>query len=94
MSKKLYLIHCGYYDKTIGNGIFENHTNFFVTAESLLSAKQKAKESTLFKDKHMHIDGLQEVQAVDGYRIELVLDTTLSNETKIENTNYRQLAET
>lgn len=94
MPQKLFLIQCGYYDKTIGSGIFENHTNFFVAAENPTHAKQKAKDNILFKDQHMHIDGLQEIHAVDGHRIELVPDSTLSNETKIENTNYRQLAET
>ncbi len=67
---KLYLAHCGYYDNT-GYGIYESHTNFFVVAEDEKKAKAKAKNLPAFIDKKMHIDGLQEIDVVDGYQVQL-----------------------
>ena len=71
---KLYLIHAGYYDhKNIG-GLYEQHTNYFVVAQNLKAAKGQALENLFFKKKKMHIDGIQEINVVDGYRIQLVKD--------------------
>lgn len=70
----LYLAHCGYYDKDIADGINEFHVNLHVAADSLEKAKQNVRLNSLFMDKKMHIDGLQEVRKVSGFRIELVND--------------------
>ena len=89
---RLYLIHCGFYDKDVGCGIFESHTNFFIVAKDANHAKKKVKENKTFQTKKMHIDGLQEIHAVDGYRISLEYDESLNDDGKIQNLHYRDLA--
>ena len=69
---KLYLIHSGYYDPKIMNGLFEQHTNYFVVAENVKEAKKKARLNSTYKKKKMHIDGIQELNIIDGYHIKLV----------------------
>ena len=68
---KLYLIHAGYYDPAIMSGLYEHHINFFVAAENVSSAKKNALENPVYKKYKMHIDSIQELNAVDGYSIEL-----------------------
>jgi len=77
---KLYLIHVGYYDPDIMEGLYEQHVNYFVVAENVVDAKKKARENTIYKKKKMHIDGIQELKIIDGYRINLIKDD-LSNDT-------------
>jgi len=88
----LYLAHCGFYDTAIGDGVYEIHTNFFVCANSFDDAKLKTKQLPKFKEKRMHIDGLQEIQMVDGYKITVEYDGTSKSQTIIPNNRYRQLA--
>ena len=38
----LYMIHVGFYDPDIMDGLYEQHTNYFVVAEDIKDAKQKA----------------------------------------------------
>jgi len=69
---KLFLAHCGFYDQALAEGgrnIFESHHNFYVAAADAAAAKAQVKEKPLFKDKKMHVDGLHEISAVDGYRV-------------------------
>ena len=54
---KLYLVHAGFYDDNISSGFYESHTNYFVVASSVKSAKSKARSIKEYKDKEMHIDG-------------------------------------
>ena len=68
---KLFLIHVGFYDPAIMDGIYEQHSNYFVTAENINDAKRKARKKSIYKMKKMHIDGIQEINIVDGYRITL-----------------------
>ena len=68
---KLYLIHVGFYDPDIMDGLYEQHSNYFVVAENIKKAKQKARNNTFYTMKKMHIDGIQEINVVDGYRIKL-----------------------
>ena len=68
---KLFLIHVGFYDTEIMDGIYEQHSNYFVAAENIKDAKRKAKKKSIYKMKEMHIDGIQEINIVDGYRITL-----------------------
>ena len=42
---KLFLIHTGYYDKNIGDGFYEQHSNIFITAKDALSAREKVKKN-------------------------------------------------
>ena len=69
---KLYLIHVGFYDPSIMQGLYEQHANYFVVAENVKDAKKKAKQNSIYKKKKMHIDGIQELKIIDGYRIKLV----------------------
>lgn len=89
---KLFLVHCGFYDSEISDGLYESHTNFFVAAESFEDARTKAKLLKEFQAKRMHVDGLQEIQAVDGFKIQLEPDATLINKTMIINFKHRDLA--
>ena len=77
---KLYLIHVGFYDPDIMEGLYEQHANYFVVAKNVVDAKKKARENTIYKKKKMHIDGIQELKIIDGYRINLIKDD-LSNDT-------------
>ena len=36
---KLFMVHVGYYDKSIGEGLYETHLNYFVAAEDAKDAK-------------------------------------------------------
>ena len=71
---KLYLIHSGFYDPKLMGGLYEQHINFFVVAINIHEAKLKAKKNTIFNKKKMHIDGIQEINVIDGYRIKLESD--------------------
>ena len=74
---KLYLIHVGYYDTEIMDGLYEQHTNYFVVAKNVKDAKKKARQNSTYKKKKMHIDGIQELNIIDGYQIKLVdIDST------------------
>ena len=85
---KLYLIHTGYYDKSIGDGFYEQHTNIFIVAKSVHDAKEKVKENKEFVDKKMHIDGIKEIENIDGYNIEL---KETKEEEKIKSYNHHQV---
>ena len=66
---KLFLAHCGFYDKNISGGFYESHTNYFVVAPNAKEAKNRTKEIPEYKNKKMHIDGIREVDVVGDYRI-------------------------
>lgn len=87
---KLYLVHCGFYNETWGRGIFENHTNFFVVAENPVAARTQVKNSAEAKNHRMHIDGVIEIQQVDGYRV--TLEKTTSDDTQLISVMDRELA--
>ena len=73
---KLYLVHAGFYDDNVSSGFYESHTNYFVVADNVKSAKLKARSIKEYRDKKMHIDGIMEVNEVDGYNINLLpIDT-------------------
>lgn len=92
MKRMLYLVHCGFYDPDLCDGIYESHVNFFVAASSNEEARAQAKRLPDFKVKRMHIDGLQEISAVTGFRIELTEDSTLGEKTVIISHKHRDLA--
>ena len=69
---KLYLVHAGFYDKNISDGFYESHTNYFVAANDIKEAKKKAKLEPEFKKKKMHIDGIRELNEIQGYSIKLI----------------------
>lgn len=71
--------------------MFELHTNFFVVAEDFAAAKAKAKANPGFKHKKMHVDGLQWLEAVDGFRVELSEDSALEGKSNLYNQRYAEL---
>ena len=68
---RLFLVHAGFYDENISGGFYESHTNYFIVATDVKDAKSKAKEIPEYKEKRMHIDGIKELDAVNGYKIVL-----------------------
>lgn len=89
---KLYLVHCGFYDSEVCDGLYESHVNYFVAAESFEDARVKVKLIPEFQGKRMHVDGLQEILSVGGFKIHLEHDVTLENQTQILNFKHRDLA--
>jgi hypothetical protein len=71
---KLFLIHWGFYDEEISDGIFEFHVNIPVMGENIEEAKKKVRRHPQFLRKKMHIDGVQEIEAIEGHRIALIKD--------------------
>ena len=69
---KLFLIHVGFYDPEMIGGLYEQHSNYFVVAQNIAEAKTKARLNLTYKAKKMHIDGIQELNVVDGFRINLI----------------------
>lgn len=89
---KLFLVHCGYYDPEICNGVYESHANYFVAAESFEEARARAKALPQVRLRKMHVDGLQEIVAVDGYRVALAPDRMLTESTIVNSHRHRELA--
>ena len=71
---KLYMIHVGFYDIALMDGLYEQHGNYFVAADTAKDAKIHVSENPTFKHKKMHIDGIKELNTVDGYQVTLVKD--------------------
>ena len=69
---KLFQVHTGFYDPNISDGFYEGHTNIFVCAKDEKEARKKVKEKEEYKKFKMHIDGVQEMDTVEGYKIKLV----------------------
>jgi len=88
---KLYLIHCGFYDSEIGDGVYESHINLFRAARNIEEAKKGVRQNPTFQKKRMHIDGLQEIEVVDGYKVAMTEEPSLSGESKIISNLYRDL---
>ena len=76
---KLFLTHCGFYDKDISGGFYESHTNYFVVAPNVKEAKNKTKEISEYKNKKMHIDGIREIDVFGGYRVILQKENVRNN---------------
>lgn len=85
---RLYMVHCGFYDAAVGNGLFEGHTNIFVCAEDFEEARSKAREHPDFKRLKMHIDGLLEIQTVEGHHVLVQKDKKLQGATRIRSLKY------
>jgi|TARA_B110001454_G_scaffold218502_1_gene246647 hypothetical protein len=69
---KLFQIHTGFYDSTdASGGFYEGHTNFFVCADDAVSARKKVKLKKEYKKYKMHIDGVQVITEVDGFKISI-----------------------
>ncbi|MCB0406045.1 MAG: DUF1543 domain-containing protein [Bdellovibrionales bacterium] len=88
---KLYSVHCGYYDRATGDGVYESHVNLFVAATDFADAKKRVKKNPRFKEKKMHVDGLQEISAIDGYRVVLEKTDGLEADTQVNNLSYDEI---
>lgn len=88
----LYLVHCGFYDPELCDGLYEGHANYFVVADSFEHARSKIKLRPEFKARRMHVDGLQEIRSVDGFRIVLEESETLDGKTELVSSRHRDLA--
>ena len=88
---KLFMVHVGFYDEEVGEGIYESHINFFVAASNAKSAKKKTFSMELFKNKKMHIDGIKEISAVEGYQIALVKSSKLKKSKVYSYTESKKL---
>lgn len=82
---KLYMAHVGFYDSEIG--MYELHSNLFVVAEDMRQAKQKIKERDIFIQKNMHIDGIKEINNVDGFEIQVIAPTNRLDSNKVVSYN-------
>jgi hypothetical protein len=87
----LYLVHCGFYDSELCDGIYEGHINLFVAASNFEEAKARVRSEPDFKKKHMHIDGLQEIELVNGYRVQLCPDSARLDQTILNSNRHRDL---
>tara|TARA_Y100000590_G_C15446234_1_gene910869 strand:- start:364 stop:675 length:312 start_codon:yes stop_codon:yes gene_type:complete len=85
---KLYLIHTGYYDKSVGDGFYEQHTNILVVAENPYLARESVKKNKDYIEKKMHIDGIKEIENVNGYKLQLLKS---SEKEKITSYNHYQV---
>ena len=80
----LYLVHCGFYDLDLCDGVYESHINLFVLAESFDDARAKAKLHPVLELKKMHVEGLQKIEAE--------FDPALNGETRLKSHRHRDLA--
>tara|TARA_X000001036_G_scaffold263438_1_gene244873 strand:+ start:5185 stop:5466 length:282 start_codon:yes stop_codon:yes gene_type:complete len=85
---KLYLVHTGYYDKSVGEGFYEQHTNIFIVAKDPRSAREKIKKNKDYIEKKMHIDGIKEIENIGGYNIKLEKS---KEEEKVNTYNHYQV---
>ncbi len=81
--KKLYSVHCGFYDADVSGGVYESHVNYFVAAESFEDARVRAKELPDFQARKMHVDGVQEIRSVSGYEVKLNESALLAGKTEV-----------
>ena len=49
------MVHVGFYDAEVGEGIYESHMNFFIAASNAKSAKKKTFNLEQFKNKEIDI---------------------------------------
>jgi hypothetical protein len=84
LTPKLYMVHCGFYDQGMCQGIYESHVNFFVVASDFKTAKARAKKLPEYIEKKMHVDGIQEITAIEGFRVNLVEDEALKGTSLVE----------
>ena len=67
----LYMVHVGYYDPSVGEGIYEHHMNFFIVAENPKQAKKKVLELKEFQDKSKKPDNGMFLQAIKDLNIDV-----------------------
>jgi len=80
------MVHVGFYDAEVGEGIYESHMNFFIAASNAKSAKTKTFNLEQFKNKKMHIDGIKEISDVEGYKV-ILEKSSYKNKSKVYSYN-------
>ncbi len=88
----LYLVHCGFYDLEVCDGVYESHVCFMIAASSFEDARARVKLEEGFRRKKMHVDGMQQVSAVQGYRVVLAPDSALEGRSELVSSRHRELA--
>ena len=73
----LFMVHVGFYDTSVGEGIYESHINYFTVAKDPKEAKQKILNLKEFKDMKMHIVGIKEISSVVCYKVFLEKDPSI-----------------
>jgi hypothetical protein len=89
---RLFVVHCGFYDASLLDGVYESHVNFIIPAESFEDARAKVRLEPDFQSKRMHVDGLQLVDALKGYRVTLAHEPALDGRSIITSSRHRDLA--
>ncbi len=87
-SYETFLIHTGYYDKSTGDGFYEQHANIFIVAKNSYDARERVKLDKDYIAKKMHIDGIKEIENIDGYDIQLEKN---GNPEKVTSLNHYQV---
>jgi len=88
---KLFMIHCGFYDPCLYDGIYESHINLFVAAPNFEEAKNQVRKNPDFKERQMHVDGLQELQTINGFTVRLEPNPEQEGRTIILSNRYKDL---
>jgi hypothetical protein len=88
---RLYLVHCGFYDPALAGGLYESHVNYLIPARSFPEAKARTKELPEYRERKMHVDGIEELQAVHGFRIHLREDPALRGASESRRMGYKEL---
>lgn len=86
---KLFVVHLGFYGD-LSDGVYESHTNTFIAAKDFADAKIKAKQLPFFRKNKMHIDGIQQIDSVMGFRV--VLEKQDNDDTVVVNKTYKQIS--
>lgn len=89
---KLYMVHCGFYDLDLCDGVYESHINLFVTGENHEDARKRARLLPEFQNKKLHVDGVVEIQAVQGSKITVAEDSALEGRSILISQRHRDLA--
>jgi len=89
-SMNLFLVHTGFYDENNSDGFYEQHSNILVVANNVFEAKENVKKNNHFIDKNMHIDGIKQINVIDGYRIKPI-KTNSKQKKHIDTFTHRQV---
>ena len=66
--------------------------NFFVVAADFVEARAHAKKIPEFQNNKMHVDGMQIIEAVSGFKIGLTYDSELNDKSVISIQKHRDFA--
>lgn len=89
---QLYLVHVGYYDAGLGQGIFESHADLVIAATSFEEARAKAKAQGIEQGQKVHIDGMLRIDAVEGFAVTLQESPELNGRSVLASNKERELA--